>query len=76
MLHFNSLPPSGVGRPDEDVYKVLVLDKDTKDVLAPLLHVNVSCCCKSARLPATAGGPWTLCVGAEAEGGVGWLRSH
>ncbi len=41
MLHFNSLPASGVGRPEEDVYKVLVMDRDTKDVLAPLLHVNV-----------------------------------
>ncbi|GAB4817085.1 hypothetical protein N2152v2_004131 [Parachlorella kessleri] len=40
MLHFNSLPASGVTRPEEDVYKVLVLDRETKDVLAPLLHVN------------------------------------
>ena len=41
MLHFNALPASGVTRPEEDVYKVLVLDRETKDVLAPLLHVNV-----------------------------------
>jgi hypothetical protein len=44
MLHFNA-PPSvkpGGGAPlgDEDVYKVLVLDRATQDILAPLLHVN------------------------------------
>ncbi len=49
MLHFNSLPPSGVSRPDEDVYKVLVMDRDTKDVLAPLLHVNVRLSSTAAR---------------------------
>lgn len=42
MLHFNAPPaavkPSAAG--DEDVYKVLVLDRWTKDILAPLLHVN------------------------------------
>lgn len=41
MLHFNA-PPAGGARADEEVYKVLVLDAETKSVLAPLLHVNVS----------------------------------
>jgi len=40
MLHFNSPPPALGGRLEEDTYKVLVLDNVTKDILAPLLHVN------------------------------------
>ena len=39
MLHFNAAPVKAAAG-DEDVYKVLVLDRETKDILAPLLHVN------------------------------------
>lgn len=38
MLHFNASPAVKAG--EEDVYKVLVLDRYTKEVLAPLLKVN------------------------------------
>ncbi|PSC71004.1 SEC1 family transport SLY1-like [Micractinium conductrix] len=44
MLHFNAPPAAALkaaaGGGEEDVYKVLVLDRVTKDILAPLLHVN------------------------------------
>lgn len=40
MLHFNAAPTGLGGRLEEDAYKVLVLDRVTKDILAPLLHVN------------------------------------
>lgn len=42
MLHFNSPPGGkpGASGGSDDTYKVLVLDSHTKDILAPLLHVN------------------------------------
>ena len=40
MLHFNAPPPALGGRLEEDTYKVLILDRVTQDILAPLLHVN------------------------------------
>ena len=49
MLHFNAPQLGGGGGgggkglasgAGEDVYKVLVLDRATQDILAPLLHVN------------------------------------
>lgn len=40
MLHFNAAPAVKAAPGDEDVYKVLILDRHTKDILAPLLHVN------------------------------------
>lgn len=41
MLHFNAAPAAALKLgTDEDIYKVLVLDQVTKDILAPLLHVN------------------------------------
>ncbi|KAL6783831.1 SLY1 [Auxenochlorella protothecoides x Auxenochlorella symbiontica] len=39
MLHLNSSPQS-TGRGGEDLYKVLILDAATQDVLAPLLRVK------------------------------------
>ncbi|KAK9829342.1 hypothetical protein WJX72_005270 [[Myrmecia] bisecta] len=39
LLHLNA-PPSALGKPDDEVYKVLILDRFTKDVMAPLLRVN------------------------------------
>lgn len=39
MLHFNALPAAS-NRPDDETFKVLILDRYTKDVLAPLLRVN------------------------------------
>jgi hypothetical protein len=41
MLHFNaSLSGVLAGRGGEDSFKVLILDRVTKDIIAPLLHVN------------------------------------
>jgi hypothetical protein len=41
MLHFNSNAPSGLGgRQEDESFKVLILDRYTQDILAPLLHVN------------------------------------
>lgn len=41
MLHFNaSLSGIVAGRTGEDSFKVLILDRATKDIVAPLLHVN------------------------------------
>ena len=40
MLHFNSSPNVLGGRQEDESFKVLILDKHTKDILAPLLHVN------------------------------------
>lgn len=39
LLHFNH-PPAAALKAEDEVYKVLVLDRYTKDVLAPLLRVN------------------------------------
>lgn len=40
MLHFNAAPGSLATKSEEELYKVLILDRHTKDVLAPLLHVD------------------------------------
>lgn len=40
MLHFNAPPGSLATKSEEELYKVLILDRHTKDVLAPLLHVD------------------------------------
>ncbi|KAL4448182.1 hypothetical protein ABPG75_005401 [Micractinium tetrahymenae] len=44
MLHFNAAPAAALkpvaAAAEEDVYKVLILDRVTKGILAPLLHVN------------------------------------
>ena len=39
MLHFNTMP-SIASREEDQLYKVLILDRSTKDVLAPLLKVS------------------------------------
>lgn len=83
MLHFNALPAGGVSRAEEDVYKVLILDRDTKDVLAPLLHVNVRAggrCARRRRRESRgsgAGGPPAarLPPASSAGGAWRWLDS-
>lgn len=40
MLHFNTSPNMLGGRQEDESFKVLIMDKHTKDILAPLLHVN------------------------------------
>ena len=41
MLHFNAPVGGGLGgRQEDESFKVLVMDPYTKDILAPLLHVN------------------------------------
>lgn len=39
LLHLNA-PQNAIGTTDDEIYKVLVLDRFTKDVVAPLLRVN------------------------------------
>ncbi|KAL4519913.1 hypothetical protein Ndes2526B_g01526 [Nannochloris sp. 'desiccata'] len=41
MLHFNTNAPSGLGgRQEDESFKILILDRYTQNILAPLLHVN------------------------------------
>ncbi len=39
LLHFNQAS-TAAPKAEDEVYKVLVLDKYTKDILAPLLRLN------------------------------------
>ena len=52
LLHLNA-PPSALksGSGDDEAYKVLVLDRITKDVVAPLLRINDLRKCAPAHPP-------------------------
>ncbi|XP_077220787.1 sec1/munc18-like (SM) proteins superfamily [Tasmannia lanceolata] len=40
MLNLNQPPNSGITNSNEEVYKILILDKFCRDILSPLIHVK------------------------------------